>query len=347
MREPSEADIDEIVELFGVDTDSVELTLQEDQLRLYCVTKPVVGNCEVLIVDTPEARALACFPHIVGKAFDSLNETLATRAANAIVRELGLEEWKGHIVLLHILRASPGYKLSKALAAHLPDLREAYVRPLYSRDRSSLRVVYENYTNLPRNSKVAVIVPDTIATGRAASVSLNAITRALRARGCEPELLVLYGFIAQKGLAHVVEKALELGFERIAAFALVDLSALASNDYDMVLYGPDLSRDGFKPLGSIVPRETLKACAPHYVPGLDQPGDWSARQEWLFNGRSLERGNMHEHVEKTRAAVTDVLTRFGREAWFKDWHRKACRKALQALEAVRRRLAIEARLLGL
>ena len=331
--------MEELADLFRVDVKHVQPFLRERGVTLYRVREDLgCSNLEIYIVDSAEARALACFPHIVGTAFEKLNLALSLKVSSIVSKVAGLEEYRDAVVHLHILRAGPGYKLHEGLGRVLDGLREGYIRPMYSRDRSVISVDYAEFTNLPRDCAVAVVAPDTIATGRAMVVSLNELVKALIDRGCEPEVLVLYGFISKPGLQRTTGNAVKLGFKRVYAFALTDLTALASNEYDMVLYGPDLSAREFRPLGSTTHIDVLAACAPYYVPGLDQPGDWSSRQPILFDGKRLEVGPMHVHLESVRKAVTEVLERFGREKWFKSWHRAACERALVAVEAVRERV---------
>ena len=342
MSRPSRAEVEELADLFHVDVKHVQPFLRKRGVALYKVVEDLgCSNLKTYIVYSAEARALACFPHIVGTAFERLNLALSLKVSGIILRVAGLEEYRDATVHLHVLRAGPGYKLHEGLRRVLNGLREGYIKPTYSRDRSAVSIDYVNFANLPRNRAVAVVAPDTIATGRAMVASLNKLVKTLVDRECEPEVLVLYGFISKPGLQRTASNAAKLGFKRVYAFALTDLTALASNEYDMVLYGPDLSVKGFRPLGSTTHIDVLTACAPYYVPGLDQPGDWSSRQPILFDGRRLEVGPMHVHLEGVRKAVTEVLERFGREEWFKSWHRAACERTLAAVDAVRERVIRE------
>ncbi len=336
MVSPSRREVKEVAEYFGVNTNFDE-KLSGYPVDVYSILLPKLPpRARVYVVYSPEARALACFPHIIGKGFERLNSYLAAKSVEAIVDLAGLDGEE--VVHLHVLRAGPGYQLHRGLRNKLGLLREVYIRPLYSDNRNSIEVVYSNFSSLPEASEVSVVAPDTIATGNTLIVALDQLKREAEDRGTALKKLVIYGFVADKGLNRVVRKAVELGFKEVYVFALVDIAALASNDYDMVLYGPDLSSREGKVLGGVAPLEVLERCTPYYVPGLDQPGDWSARQCWLFNGRSLERGNFEKHLKGVRAAVQKVLEEHSSQSWFKAWHKDACKRVLAAVNATYREL---------
>lgn len=71
----------------------------------------------------------------------------------------------------------------------------------------------------------------------------------------------------------------------------------------MPLYGLDehlyRERGKIKPIGSIVSPDTLQEMLPHYIPGMDQPGDWSERHLYLYNDHTYENGNIQGHLEKS------------------------------------------------
>ena len=46
--------------------------------------------------------------------------------------------------------------------------------------------------------------------------------------------------------------------------------------------------------------------ADNFIPGLDQPGDWSERQIDLYNGHGLEHGDIRGHLTKSIAFIEEL-----------------------------------------
>ncbi len=80
------------------------------------------------------------------------------------------------------------------------------------------------------------------------------------------------------------------------AFAMGNLTAMCANNYDMPLFGVDewfwQKEHSIRKVGALVDTTTLTDYLQEFIPGSDQPGDWSARQTQLFNGRTYESGNI-------------------------------------------------------
>ncbi len=320
---PEGCDLDRLIEQNGLDVESVikaSFEFDVKGLDLYRLEDgPFFDEVlETYIVDSPEAREVAAFQHIVGKQLSSKCLECARKAIKPILRLTSLRNKElGGIVHLHILRAAPGYQLHIAIEEILGKVRHAFVRPRYVqvsyRDHlPAIRpcIEYEDFSSLPRSEEIVVVKPDTVATGKTAEISLEAIHKKCEELNARIKELILYGFISSKGLLRVKNVAASLGIEKVKAFVLVDLTALAYNNYDMVLYGVDESlwkeKREIKRLGSIVARETLKSMVPIYVPGLDQPGDFSERQERLWDGKKWIRGDILGHLRRTAEIIKSI-----------------------------------------
>ncbi|HEX68816.1 MAG TPA: hypothetical protein ENG10_00780 [Candidatus Bathyarchaeota archaeon] len=337
MRIP-EKDIDEMVSIFKIKIDGVnEGFSMGKELKVYPVKSLSSPGVESYIFDAPEARGLACFPHIVGDTFIALNRKLSKKTAKAIINIAGLEEWIGYVVHVHVLRAGSGYMMSEALKHELGRIADIYIRPLYLKNRKKIEITYADFSQIPRGAGLAVIIPDTVATGFTLTKVLHRLAEEAHKVGSWIDTLIVYGFIADYGLERVSKEAKKLNISFTYFFALEDVAALAGNFYDMVLYGPDVSQESFKPLGAITHYNILKECINYYVPGLDQPGDWSNRQPKLFNGETWEKVNLLKHLTKSRKTVEVILKRYSTYPWFKRWHKRICKAQIKALKALEER----------
>lgn len=337
MRVPKK-DVGEIASTFRIRIDEVDDGFfQGKGLKVYPVRTLSRPGIEVYIFDAPEARALACFPHIVGEPFIRLNRKLSMKTALAIVNVAGLEEWVGYVVHVHVLRAGSGYMMSEGLKHELGQVADVYIRPLYSKNRKKIQITYSDFSQLPKNAGLTVVIPDTVATGFTLIKVLRKLADEASKVGSWIDTLVIYGFIADYGLERVAKEAKTLKISFTYFFALEDVAALAGNFYDMVLYGPDASQESFKPLGAITHYEILQECINYYVPGLDQPGDWSNRQPKLFNGEAWEKVNLLQHLTKSRETIETILQRYSKDPWFKKWHKHICEAQIKALKALEER----------
>ena len=66
---------------------------------------------------------------------------------------------------------------------------------------------------------------------------------------------------------------------------------------------------------------------PEFIPGADQPGDWSARQSRLFTGTGYEDGNIDGHLENSIRLV-ESLRKIGT---FADWQQEIAHAELQLM----------------
>ncbi len=277
----------------------------------------------LFIIDTEEGRKLASDPSIVGREFDSLNSALAMKVWRTI-KSLGIID--GPIIFEHVLRGGPGYRLREAAANEV--VVDFYVRPRYveasyrHHTHNEVELVYEGELNVKAGKEYTLIKPDTEATGRSSLRSIEKAINRTEAADSRITRIVLYGFISEYAFKVISDFAQKQGIE-VYAIAVEDLTALASNGYDMPIYGIDeeaYNNSKILELAAIIPKKVLLSIAGEYFPGMDQPGDWSERQITLFNGRSFEKGNIRGHIEKSIKAL-DSLYKISRgQSWFREWH---------------------------
>lgn len=323
--------LQEIRKRFPLDTESpANLDIQglSPQTRVYSVDTSSssligenLGSC--YIIDTPEGQNIASHPHLVGSelAYQALK---AAYEFKTVLEELDLITENTSI--LHILRGSLGYMLYDTLPhLSLINVRTEYSADGYrahSDDSRGIEVTYSDYDGGKVNT---LIIPDTYATGR----SVEAAIQDLLSRGCKPNTIIIYGFIAIPSMRRLKTLCDEIG-ARMITFAICDITQLAANNYDMTLFGFDEhhhSETGeLNPLGSIVGEETLREMSEIFIPGLDQPGDWSERQTKLYDGHNEESGDIKGHLEKSIAFI-ESLDKINRE---QVWYNESIKKITEA-----------------
>jgi len=337
--------LDRLVEVFRIEVDRTEeIGVYGQGSRIFRV-KGFPSDCEVFIVDSSAGKEIACHPSIVGDQLSQLCLKLASDAVQAILEFTPLKEYaRDSIIFEHVLRAAPGYRLHEALKEVGVGFREVWVRPRYVtpsyRDHDeeavkNLVIVYEDFSKLPEDEDLTVIKPDTEASGRTGEIALRRLAKFAEEKGCRLRELTIYGFISQPGLKAIYEVAKEVGFKKIYAFAIGNLTALCYNMYDMPLYGPDESYYAeygeIKTLGGVVDYTTLERYATEFIPGADQPGDWSARQVKVFTGTGYEPGGIPKHL-KNSIELIEKLWKISKDMdWFMDFHELAIKRELEAL----------------
>jgi len=345
MKEPTIKTIDRIVEEYKIDTGSTRLVKTKrtkigKQTRIYKVNRVEPST---FIIDTPMAREIACHPHLVGESLEQRSHEAAAEALPAILELSGVDEKHGdsEIVFEQILRAAPGYKLQDIAPSVLgSSYRTVYVRPRYThksyRDHDGvvqreIEIVHQQFSEFPKGKKVTLVMQDTVASGRSGEISINATLKHCQQSGCKIEKWILYGFISEYGLGilHRIAKENDIA---MVAFVMGNLTALSSNNYDMPLYGVDEAHwqktHRIRKIGSIIDRTSLKEYVPNFVPGSDQPGDWSARQRNLFNGISHEPGDIVGHLNNSIRLVKS-LCEIGD---FEPWQQRIAEKELNLLQ---------------
>lgn len=331
-------DPDDVAQFFPLDLDAtkpVHLEGSGEEARLYRVTgSKLIPEGEpagvVYILDTRAGGIVACHPHIVG---DDL-KTLCREAANHFVEAArAVNVLTEDAAILHILRAGAGYMVADIMKGALTvDVRTEYRAGGYRAHSDDPRRLVVSYRRYPEglDEAAAIVVPDTYATGRSAEAALLD----LMGNGFKPDRIILYGFMAVPALVRLGALCEEHGVD-LHSFAICDLAQLAHNNYDMCIYGPDESlfketrRRGA--LGSVIDRATLRRLLPSYIPGLDQPGDWSERQSRLFDGVTNRSGDIRGHLVKSISLIETLKGINAGEEWYTEAHEAAANAELGLL----------------
>lgn len=345
MTEPTRKTVDRLIQEYKINTDStkpvkIKGAKAKKSTRIFKLDREAPPT---FIIDTPMAREIACFPHIVGRSLEKESREAAAEALPAILELSGMGGKRDdcEIVFEQILRAAPGYKLQDAAPKVLGDsYRTIYLRPRYThrsyRDHDGtiqreIEVVHQNFTEFPKGKKIALIMQDTVASGRSGEVSISAALKYCEQSGCRIEKWILYGFISEYGL-DILYRIAKTNDISMLAFAMGNLTALSANNYDMPLYGVDEAAwqktRTIKKLGSIIDRASLEEYVPYFVPGADQPGDWSARQSKLFNGISDEPGDIIGHLNNSVRLIKSLIEIGSLEPW----QQRIAEKELRLLE---------------
>ncbi|RLE70563.1 MAG: hypothetical protein DRJ37_06330 [Thermoprotei archaeon] len=330
--------LEKIIEGNNIDIDSTELLVRLSENTGVFQVKTAYKNLQIYIVDTVEGARIAAEPEIVGEEFLDLNFKAAIKAINAMKQLITLDR---PILFLHILRASLGYMLHEALSSLNIPYSEAFVRVKYEigsyRDHVQRRVIvpFKKFEGLPK-SETTLMVADTVATGLSLEAALKVAYDELVKNEAYTEELILYGFLSRDGIEKIYGTARKLGIKTVYVFAMQDVTPLAYNMYDMPLYGPDESywseKGKVKSIGATVDILTLKRMLPEYAPGMDQPGDWSERQNFLFNGRSYEHGNVKGHLEKSLYLLEKLRELTKSTSWYSKWIDKVFEKRHRGLK---------------
>lgn len=317
-------DKDEIVQVFKLDVESPKrVKLQENRRggKLYRVDLKDL-NGEVYIIDTPEGREIACNPHVVGRQLEIRSSATAEFAVRAMKY---LADFETPFLVLNILRAGPGYMISHAMEDFVEKSYQVYIRTKYVQSsyrdhvERNLKIVFEDLSNVPAKCGVNLLVPDTFATGASAEVAIKRIFDVLSCRGSHVEKIFLYGFISKDSVRYLLSSLHEYDVE-FTVLALEDLMELASNNYDMAIYGLDLAYyerfRRIRKLSSVIPEDVLDECLPCYAPGSDQPGDFSSRQTRLFNGQKWEWGPIFSHLLNSLAFIRSLKRISFDQPWY-------------------------------
>jgi len=330
-----------ILDEFPLDTVSTEIINTYPGAKLFQIDagkSPLFSNDlklgDIYLLDSYEGRLIACHPHIVGGELENLCFNAADSFKMAI-DDLGLSP-PNETGILHILRGGRGYMVADVMPpdTHVIDIRTEYTEDGYREHGDDSRGIHVTFTSFPERSSSqnisTLIIPDTIATGRSAEAAINRVHEI----GVSPEKIVLYGFISIPGLLKLANICADKDIE-VYSFAICDLTQLAWNNYDMPIYGIDeglhQAEGKVRKLGSIIHEETLAGILPHYVAGLDQPGDWSERQLQLFNGNSNEAGNIKGHCMKSIQLIESLDRINQTQPWYKEQHGEIARMELKKL----------------
>jgi hypothetical protein len=323
---------EKIVKNFKVNVNSTEplsIKTVKKESNVFLVKESIFPN--LYIIYTEEGKKIACCPHIIGKKLNELSLKAAIEAAQVIKSLVNLR--KNGIVFEHVLRAGPGYNLHNAFKLNGIKFKEVFIRPRYEiksyrqhRFRK-LKIVFKNFEKMPKNKRITLIKPDTEATGNSARVSIIEAIKESEIRGSRIDMVILYGFISLPALKILRKIAKKFSFD-LVAFSIGNVTPLAHNKYDMPVYGVDESyykaKKKIKKLGCVTDFQILKKYLPIYVPGCDQPGDWSARQEVLFTGNGYEKVDSREHLTNSMNLIKSLM----KISDFEDWQKKIAEREL-------------------
>ena len=348
-----EVDVNEVIAEYNIDVDSTTLVKVEnlkDSTSVFRVDRPGLFE-ELYIIDTVQGKNIACHPHIVGKKLEIQAFSAALEAAKAMNQLTDLSKTnRSSIVVENVLRAAPGYKLHTAFkelnsGRGFKDvwIRLKYEKPSYRShsDESTvgLNIVYEDFEDLPQQRELVLLKPDTEATGKTGQKSIERIVRKCEEVESTIKEIILYGFISIPALKKIGETVKRHG-TKLVAFSIGDITELAHNNYDMTMYGIDESfwsvTGEIRKLGSIVDPKTLKRFLPEFVPGSDQPGDWSNRQTSVYvtkEEKELIRTNVHLH---NSIKLIESLIRISNYA---PWQERIAEKELRLLYSTLQKLA--------
>ncbi|MEM3404295.1 MAG: hypothetical protein QXJ17_07160 [Nitrososphaeria archaeon] len=324
MLSSERIDKDQIVQVFKLDVESpkkVNINKKHGDGRIYKVDFKN-HDVEVYIIDTPQCREITCNPHIVGRCLEARSSATA-KFSIKILEDLINPETP--LLILNILRAGPGYMISRALEDASKKFYQAWIRTKYVQSsyrdhiERRLKIIYEDLSHIPARCKVNLLVPDTFATGTSADVAIKRTVQALDAVESKVEKVFLYGFISQDAIQYLL-KSFNNYDMRFIVLALENIMELAWNNYDMAIYGLDLSYyERFKKIrkiSSIIPEEVLEDCLPYYAPGSDQPGDFSSRQSILFNGERWEISPVFSHLLNSLILIRNLKKISCDQPWY-------------------------------
>ncbi|WP_449463397.1 hypothetical protein PQ610_03170 [Tardisphaera miroshnichenkoae] len=289
------------------------------------------------VIDSENGRRIACYPSFCG---DDMMKAALDMAKDFVAMLKGMGYLDKRVLLLNVLRAAPGYGVREALLESGADVFESWIRPYYVHPSYRLHTVqdlglkFEQYSGLQSGS-YTLIKPDTEATGFTSLFSLERFLDRCEKEGCSVERLVLYGFIAERGL-EAIRRAFGSRIGEIVAFAIEDVTPLAQNGYDMPLYGIDLSALEEKGqrnyLAAKAPREVMDSLLGSCYPGMDQPGDWSERQNRLFDGQSWINVDLTVHLKRSRDLLERLRKAQVNEPWYQEDHEKIYEKQVSMIE---------------
>jgi len=313
-----------------------------DGVRIFRVDR---SSLDAYIIDTPYVRRVACHPHVVGNEFESMMYRSAELSLPAILELCEINKSNCELLFEQILRAAPGYQLHAAAAQMIPgSFRTVFIRPRYThtsyRDHDGmvqrqLEIVYEDFSDLQRGKDIVLLMQDTVASSRSAVLSIERAIQKCEEIGTRIKAWILYGFIALDGL-ELLERVAHTHGIPLKAFALGNLTALCANNYDMPLFGVDewlwQRQHSIHKLGGLVDRLTFADYLKEFIPGADQPGDWSARQTNLYNGSGFERGDIDVHLKNSIRLITSLLE----IGTLSDWQKQI---AFSELEKLNEKLA--------
>jgi hypothetical protein len=347
----SKVDVDEIISEYNIDVNSTTLIKVEnlrDSTNIFRVVRSDLIE-DLYIIDTIQGKNIACHPHIFGKTLKNQAFNAALEAAKAMSQLTSLSTTnQDSIVVENVLRAAPGYELHSAFrelnaGKWFKDvwIRLKYEKPAYRRHSDEadigLNIFYEDFESLPKQKEIVLLKPDTEATGKTGQKSIERILKKCEEAESTIKEIILYGFISIPALKTISESVRRHGI-KLVAFSIEDITELAHNSYDMTMYGIDESlwsvSGEIRKLGSIVDSKTLERILPEFIPGSDQPGDWSDRQSSVYvTKEKKEYIKADEHVYNSIKLIESLK----RISNFTPWQKQIAEKELQLLYSTQRK----------
>jgi hypothetical protein len=344
-------DVDQIISEYNIEVDSTTLIKVgnlQDSTNVFRVDRSDLID-ELYIVDTVQGKNIACHPHIVGKALKTQAFSAALDAAKAINQLTALSTTnRDSIVVENVLRGAPGYELHTAFrelnAGQV--FRDVWIRLAYEKlsyrshaDESAvgLNIVYEAFEALPQQREIVLLKPDTEATGKTGQKAIERIVRKCEEVGSTIKEIILYGFISTPALKTIGATVKRHGI-KLVAFSIGDITELAHNGYDMTMYGIDEGlwrvSGEIRKLGSIVDSKTLERFLPEFIPGSDQPGDWSDRQTSVYvTKEKMERIRNDVHLHNSIKLIESLK----KISNFMPWQKRIAEKELRFLHSTLQR----------
>jgi len=352
MDHSPKVDLDKIITEYNIDVDSttlIKVRNLKDSTNVFKVDRSDLIE-ELYIIDTVQGKNIACHPHIVGNTLKTQAFSAALEAAKAMNQLTALSTTnQDSIVVENVLRGAPGYELHTAFrelnaGRWFKDvwIRLKYEKPSYRshNDESTvgLNIVYEDFETLPQQREIVLLKPDTEATGKTGQKAIERIVRKCEEIESTIKEIILYGFISIPALETISETVTRYGI-KLVAFSIGDITELAHNGYDMTVYGIDESlwsvSGEIKKLGCIVDLKTLEKFLPEFIPGSDQPGDWSNRQTSVYvTKEKKECIRTDEHLHNSIKLIENLK----KISNFMPWQERIAEKELRLLYSTLQRL---------
>ena len=309
------------------------------------ISNPLYKNLklpnDVYILHSPDIVEISCFPHLVGEKLDKRCLRIG-KACAKVIQKLWLSD-ETTTLIYDVLRAGPGYRIWEGLKNFGIELKRIKIRPHYKivsyRDHDlnshQLETIFKNFSALPSKQELTIIKPDTEASGRTSILAIEELVKEAKIKHSKIKEIIFTGYISVPSLSVLRELADKYNFKtKILAWG--NLTALYDNNYDMPIYGLDESvwreKGELRKLGSIIPLEILKDYLKYYVPGADQPGDWSARQSFIDTGLGMEPGGIPKHLENSLKFINNLYELSKCQSWYRPWHEKIFQNELETLK---------------
>jgi len=298
------------------------------------------------ILDTSQGCDIACHSYIVGKDFSIRMKNCADEMIKVFSYIAGLSQLKDSIIFCQILRACMGYEFSKKNKKTEYNIKDIWIRPVYMNrsyrdhlsESSNIIIAFEDFSLLPKNSNITLVIQDTIASGNTLIAVLNRVIDYCKLYNISISTLYLYGYFSEYGLK-IISSLLKRNKIKVYAFSIGNISDLSYNMYDMPIYGIDKSFyeifNKIKNIGCIIDKSTLERYILHYFPGCDQPGDFSDRQDTLLTNSNnkliYEKGNVIQHLNNSCKFLKEICEISKNQEWYKEYHNNIYKNEMSEL----------------